>query len=88
MVSPPGFAEIAETKGFVRASGDQATGQVDGPAQTEPPGNFSEPLAAGGQEPAQKPAFAQFLQPRLPATKRCQEPFAATARRVLRTKGS
>ncbi len=39
------------------ASGNQATSQVDCPAQTQPLGDLSEPLAACRQEPA----FAQFF---------------------------
>ncbi len=48
------------------ASGNQATAQVDCPAQTQPLGDLSEPLAARRQEPAQEAAFAQFRQSVLP----------------------
>ena len=55
-VSPNVFGKMADARGFVPALGDQATAQVDGPAQTQSLGNFSEPLSTRREEPAQQPA--------------------------------
>jgi hypothetical protein len=57
---------MAQAWGFVPGSGDQATGQVDGPMQTQSLGNLSQALAAGRKEAAEQPAAAQLFHPGLP----------------------
>src|SRR5271163_2097195 len=51
-VSAPRFRRAADVIGFVPASGDQATSQVDRPAQTQAVGNLAKSLPASREKAA------------------------------------